>query len=364
MTSATRLPLAVLPLAVLTLAVLKLNALSFTALNFTARSRMCRTIVTRRAPSRSRTCAPTAAASATTIAACTAVLCRLFAALAERGRFVAVLLGALSTDFDLVFGIRLIRVSVDLFVVNVFFDTRGSVRAPSTTAAATVTLSALSSAALFASAATIVAATAALAQHFAEAVGVHFAHVQEFSRDRIRQEQRTAVVEVDACFPRIAGADRDHHVVVCGAPTGFDRVLGRERQVQETPPTCAQSVATRAIGIAARDTDEQLGRRLGGLAGLDLDRVSVQRADLRAFDLVALTIAAEDCVAHVHLVDRFTEAFVQRAHHVVDFGVSELVDGEVEFLRLVAEHVSERASDAFDQSGMRHGAKKTSGLCS
>lgn len=313
--------------------------------------------MTRSAADRSRTLTLTATTTTATtatpaaLATFTAILSRRFAALAERRSFALELVAALVT-----FAVTGFEFRVHFFVVHGFLDARRGVMASAASAAAASRMALPAS--TLASTAAFFAATAVLAQHFAEAVGAHFADDQELGRNRIRQEQRAAIVEVDALFPRVPGANRDHDVVVRGATTGFDRVLGSEREVQEAAPTGAQPVTASAIRIAARNTDEQLGGRLRGFAGLDLDRVSVQRADLRAFDLVALAITAEHGVAHVHLVDGLTEALVQRAHDVVDLRVTEFVDLEVEFLRLVTEHVGERAGDAFDQSGMRHGAQK------
>lgn len=299
--------------------------------------------------------ATTTATAATTAASTTAT-----ATLAFGTRRALVAVRTFAHDFELAF-----VVFVDVFVlvpgVNVFLDrlldlggTVGRFGARRALLASAVAAPAIVSAAAPVSAA-IPTGLAAATGLVADAVRVHVADFEELGRDRIGQEQRTAVVEVDALFPRVAGAHRDHDVVVRGAAPGLDGVLGRQREVQESTATRAQSVATRAIGVGARHAHEQLGRRLRGLARLHVDRVTVERADLRALDLVTLAIAAEHRLAHVDLVDGFAQALVEGADHVVHLSEPELVDLEVELLRLVAEHVGERAGDAFDQGGMGHG---------
>jgi hypothetical protein len=58
------------------------------------------------------------------------------------------------------------------------------------------------------------------------AVVTHLPHLQEFRRDLLGEEQRLAVVEVDALFPSIEGVHRDHDVLQPGAPPAFLGVVG------------------------------------------------------------------------------------------------------------------------------------------
>jgi hypothetical protein len=199
------------------------------------------------------------------------------------------------------------------------------------------------------------AAILATAAFVGDAVGEHLTEFEILGRDRIRQEQRAPIVEVDPLFPGVHRVDGDHDVLDAGAAAGFDRVIRGQREVQEAAATGAQAEAAGAVRVLARNPDEELRRRFGRLTRLHFDRVPVERADLLALDFVALTIPGGHGRLHILLVDGLAQAFVERAHHVVDFGEPELVHLEIELLRLVAEHVGERAGDAFDQCRMGHG---------
>lgn len=179
--------------------------------------------------------------------------------------------------------------------------------------------------------------------------------LQVLRRDRIRQEERDAVVEVDPLFPRIECTHGQDREVVRRAARRFERVVGAQREVQVTTPARAQPVTQCALRVGARDTDEQELGRLARLASLDVDRVTVERADDVVLDLVSDAIARFDRVADVVGLDRLAQPLVQRVHDVLHGRVAVLVELEIELLRLVAQHVGEGASDAFDQGRVRHG---------
>jgi hypothetical protein len=193
------------------------------------------------------------------------------------------------------------------------------------------------------------------------AVGLDVADFEEVRRDRAREEQRLPVVEVDPLLPRVDRVHLDHRVVARGPPPGLERVLRRQREVEEAPPTRTQPVPSGAVRVVFRYADVEDVRRLRGLARLHLDRVPVERADRALTDLVPRPVAAFDGLDDVVGLDRLAEALVQGGDDVLEIGEAELVHLEVELLGLVAEHVSERAGDAFDQGGVEHGRGRCGG---
>lgn len=186
------------------------------------------------------------------------------------------------------------------------------------------------------------------------AVVIGLEHLQELRRDVLAQKQRLAVVEVVAFLPGIEREDPQHGVVAPGPATGLARVVDVEREVQETPATPAQSVARRAIGVARVDADVEEFRRLRRLTGLDLDRVAVQRAHAAVAQLVPRPVTGHDRFFEIAFVDRLAEALVERTHDVGDCPESVTVELQAKAVRLVPEHVRQRASDALDQRGMGH----------
>ena len=226
-----------------------------------------------------------------------------------------------------------------------------------TTRTAVPTLRALAAtAALLATPRGSVAALTALAAFVARLVAITAAleHLEVLGRDLLAQVQRAAVVEVGAFFPGVHGEHLQDRVLARRATSGLASVLGREREVQEATASAAQAVLLGALQVARVDADVQELRRLAGLARLDRDRVAVQRADLRAAQLVARTVAAFDGGEHIGGLHGLSEPLAERADHVVELSEAFLVELEVELLRLVAEHVGERAGDAFDQGRVRH----------
>ena len=185
------------------------------------------------------------------------------------------------------------------------------------------------------------------------------ADLQEFGRDLAGEEQRLAIVEVDALLPRVEGVHRDHDVVATGAAAGFLRVLGRQREVQEAPAPAAQAVLHRAIGIASGDADVQELRRARRLAGLDVDRVAVQRAHTASDDLVARAVAGVDRLVEVGEGHGLAQALVQGLHDALGISEAVGVQLEVELLRLVTQHVREGTGDALDQGGVGHSTRST-----
>lgn len=179
-------------------------------------------------------------------------------------------------------------------------------------------------------------------------------HLQELRRYVLAQEQCLAVVEVVAFLPRVERENSQHRVVASGAATGLARVVDVQREVQEAPATATQPVPRRAIGVAGVDADIQEFGRLRRFAGFDLDRMAVERAHPAVAQLIARTIAGDDRFLEVALVDRFAEALVERAHDVGDRPETVTVELQAETVRLVPEHVRQRASDALDQRGMGH----------
>jgi hypothetical protein len=185
-------------------------------------------------------------------------------------------------------------------------------------------------------------------------VRVQVPHLEKVRWNGIGEKERLAVVEVDPFLPSVERVHRDHDVVARTPPPGLERVVWSERKMQEATSPRAQSVAPRALGVRARDAHEQQGRRPRRLARLHLDRVSVESAYPLVQDFVANAVSGRDRGSDVLLLDGLPQAFVQGLDDIVEFGVAELVELEIELLRLMAQHVSEGAGDAFDQSGMGH----------
>ncbi|HUR29303.1 MAG TPA: hypothetical protein VM509_14035 [Planctomycetota bacterium] len=210
----------------------------------------------------------------------------------------------------------------------------------------------------------MLAPPAASARIHLDAVVAGLADLQELDRDLLREEQRLAIVEIDAFLPRVERVHRDHDVVATRAPPTFLRVVRRQREVQEAPPSTAQAVAHRAVRVARRDADVQHFGRTRRLAGLDVDRMPVERAHACADDLVTRPVAGMDRILEVSHRDRLAEAFVQGLDDAFGVAVALGVELEVELLGLVAEHVGERACDAFDQGGVGHSAQlKDRSMC-
>lgn len=197
-----------------------------------------------------------------------------------------------------------------------------------------------------------IVATVALARFVA--VVALFEHLEVMSGDLFREIKRLAVVEVDPVFPSVEGEDAQDRVLARGAAAGFAGVVGTQGEMQETPSPTAQTKLLRALQISTVDADVQKLGRLARVAGLDGNRVSVERANLRTADLVARAIAGRDRFFEVFELEGFAQSIAQRAHDVIDLAESVGVELEVELLRFVTEHVGQRAGNAFDQGGMRH----------
>jgi len=225
---------------------------------------------------------------------------------------------------------------------------RGSRTARALVASATATAAATATCAFFA----LVARTACVRL---DAVGELVADLDHLRRDLVREPQRGAVVEVHAVLPRVESTDLEHRVLARRASTGLGSVGRRQSEVQEAAPARAQAVALRALDVARRDAEiEELGRLAVG-AGLDRDRVAVQRADAIADDFVARTITRFDRVEHVGFLDRLTQALVEGADHVSHVREAVGVDFEVELLRPVAQHESQGTGDPLDAVVRGHG---------
>lgn len=94
------------------------------------------------------------------------------------------------------------------------------------------------------------------AQFLLKAVVAGFADLEELRGNLTGEEQRLAVVEIDAFFPRVERVDRDHDVVAPGAAATFLGVVGGQCEMQEAAAASTQSVARRAIRVAGGNADE------------------------------------------------------------------------------------------------------------
>ncbi|MCK6447553.1 MAG: hypothetical protein L6Q99_14270 [Planctomycetes bacterium] len=182
----------------------------------------------------------------------------------------------------------------------------------------------------------------------------------EARRNRFRQKQRLPVVEVDALFPRFGRSHDEHGVLAAGATPALARVVDGARQVQEAPTSAGESVLERAFGVACAEADVKEFGRLPRLAGLDRNRVAVERAHLVADDLVARTVAGRDRGFDIRTLDGLAETFVKRADDVVDVAVAVGVELQVELVGLVAQHVRQGTGDPLDQRGVGHAVKQRS----
>lgn len=182
----------------------------------------------------------------------------------------------------------------------------------------------------------------------------------EAGRNRFRQEQRLAIVEVDTFFPGFRRAHDEHRVLAARAASALTRVVDRPRQVQEPTPSAGEPVLERAFGISSTEPDvEKLGR-LPRLSRFDGNRVAVERAHFVTDDLVARTVARGDRGFDVRTLDGLAEALVERANDLVDVAVAMGVELQVELVGLVAQHVRQGTGDPLDQRGVGHAVKQRS----
>jgi hypothetical protein len=184
---------------------------------------------------------------------------------------------------------------------------------------------------------------------------VDISDLEVIGGDRVREEQGLAIVEAHAVLPRITREDRDDRVLRRGAATHLLGVLFARREVQEVTTSRAQAAPCSAVSVAAAHAEVELLRRLSRLARVNLDRVSIQSADLAVDDLVARTITGLDGLCHFLLFDVLVELFTERVQDVLEVGVSELVDLYVELLRLVPKHVGEFAGQTLVIVVLAHG---------
>ncbi len=192
------------------------------------------------------------------------------------------------------------------------------------------------------------------AQLLLDSVVAAFTDLEELRGNLTGEEQRLAVVEIDAFFPCIERVDRDHDVIAPSAAAAFLGVLGGQREMQEPAPAAAQSVARRAIRVAGRNADKEQLRRPRRLSRLDVDRMPVQRTHACAEDFIARAVAGANCVLKISERDWLAQTFVQGLDDAFGVAVSLGVEFEIELLRLVAQHVREGAGNTFDQSRVGH----------
>jgi hypothetical protein len=202
--------------------------------------------------------------------------------------------------------------------------------------------------------ATISAATphASVAQGL-DAVVIGLFDLEQMGRHLFSQPKRVAVVEVDPLFPGVEGLDRKNRVVAGQSTTRFDGVLLTQGQMQEAPASAAQSKTLRPLHVPFRKRHvEHLGG-LGRVAGVDGDRMAIEGANLVAIDLVART-AGPDGFLDIADFHRLADLLIESTDHFIEVRIAVLVQFEVELLRLVAEHESQRPGDALDQMRLVH----------
>jgi hypothetical protein len=188
-----------------------------------------------------------------------------------------------------------------------------------------------------------------------KAIGAHLAHIEELGGHRVRQPQRVAIVEVNASSAGFACTHGHHGVLAAQATPHLDGIFFARREVQEAATAAAQTVTTRAFGIGARHAYIDGLGRFARLTGLDRNRVAIERTHLVVAHFVAATVAGVDSGLHISSLNRLAQLFSKRMDDLTQIRPAVLVDAQVELLGLVAQHVSERASDAFDEILIRHG---------
>ena len=176
---------------------------------------------------------------------------------------------------------------------------------------------------------------------------LNLADLEELTGDLVRQEEGAAVIELGALVESLAGEDRHHGVVAGDTAPRLPRLLLGSSEVKERASAAPQAAVLGPGGVTTPDADEELVRRLGGLTGVDLDRVPVQGADLAVLDLVPRSIAGLDGLGHVLLLHRGARTLLKSVDHVLEVPPAEAVEFEVELLRLVTEHEGESARDSF-----------------
>ncbi len=131
--------------------------------------------------------------------------------------------------------------------------------------------------------------------------------------------------------------------------------------MKETAATTTQAEALGAVDVPLRNGHVKDLRGFGGGTRVDGDRMAIEGADLVAIDFVA-GAAGMDRFFDIGGLDGLADFLVQGPDHLVEVRIAVLVQFEVELVRLVAEHKSQRPRDALDQIGLVHTSQKRAGL--
>ena len=166
--------------------------------------------------------------------------------------------------------------------------------------------------------------------------------VDELSRDLFGKKNRATVIEIDTVFPGVARQDTDHRIAPIQATANLPGLLLGEGQVNVRTTHTFKAVTLNVGHIPATHSGKQLVRRFVRFPGIHLDRVAIKGANAAILDLVSCTVGPSQGLVHVFLFNRLAEPLIEGPNNIVQVTPAELVEFQIEFFRLVPEHVCQR----------------------